>query len=300
MTRCANVAIIGRPNAGKSTLLNAILGEHLSIVTPKPQTTRKRVLGIHTDEQAQLIFMDTPGILKPRYRMQSAMMGYVTETLAECEIICVIVDVVKAVERETVIDPMVERLLRPILDEGASQIVLVLNKMDALKDPKRALPLIEEARASGLFHRSVAVSARDGREVDALVEILTELAPEGDFIYEPDQISTLPQRFFVAELIREAIFRHFREEVPYATDVAVVEFIEHADDKWHITADITVERDTQKAILIGKGGSALKQIGTEAREKIEDHLQHPVFLELFVKVRADWRNDRNQLGNLGY
>lgn len=300
MTRCANVAIIGRPNAGKSTLMNSILGEHLSIVTPKPQTTRKRVLGIYTDDDAQLIFMDTPGILKPRYRMQSAMMGYVTETLAECEIICVIVDVTKALDHETVIDPMIQRLLQPILDEGEAQIVLVLNKMDALKDPKRALGLVEEARLSGQFHRSVAVSAKEGREVDALVEVLKELAPEGDFIYEPDQISTLPQRFFVAELIREAIFHHFREEIPYATDVAIVEFIENEDEKWHITADITVERPTQKAILIGKGGSALKEIGIEAREKIEAHLQQPVFLELFVKVRADWRNDRNQLGNLGY
>ena len=300
MTRCANVAIIGRPNAGKSTLMNAVLGEHLSIVTPKPQTTRKRVLGIYTDDDTQLIFMDTPGILKPKYRMQSAMMGYVTETLAECEVICVIVDVAKALDRGTVIDPMVERLLQPILDEGEAQVVLVLNKMDALKDPKRALGLVEEARLSGQFHRSVAISAREGREVDALLNILKELAPEGEFIYEPDQLSTLPQRFFVAELIREAIFHHFREEVPYATDVDIVEFIEHEDEKWHITADIMVERPTQKAILIGKGGSALKQIGIQAREKIEDHLQHPVFLELFVKVRADWRNDRNQLGNLGY
>ncbi len=300
MTRCANVAIIGRPNAGKSTLLNAMLGEHLSIVTPKPQTTRRRILGIWTEQDTQLIFMDTPGVLKPRYRMQSAMMGYVTETLAECEIICVIVDVVKAVERGTIMDPMIERLIRPLKESGEAHLVLVVNKMDALKDPKRALPLIEEARLSGLFDRSVAVSARENKEVDALLQVLSELAPEGDFVYDPDQLSTLPQRFFVAELIRESIFHAYREEIPYATDVQVVEFAENEDGKWHITADITVERDTQKAILIGRKGEALKQIGIDARRKIEEHLGHGIFLELFVKVRTDWRNDRNQLMNLGY
>lgn len=303
MTKCANVAIIGRPNAGKSTLLNAILGEHLSIVTDKPQTTRKRVLGIHTTDNTQLVFTDTPGILKPNYGMQHAMMGYVRETLAEADIICVIVDVVKSVKHEAMTDPMIDRLLHPLLrvpQEERIPIVLVVNKMDALSSAQKALPLIEQARQSGMFVSSVAVSARDNREVDQLVKVLTELAPENDFMYEPDQLSTLPQRFFVAELIREAIFKKFRQEIPYATDVSIAEFKEDPDSKWHITADITVERPTQKGILIGKKGAALKEIGSEARIKIEDHLDQPVYLELFVKVRSDWRNDRNQLMNLGY
>lgn len=297
MTRCGHIAIIGRPNAGKSTLLNAILGEHLSIVTPKPQTTRKRVLGIYTDEQAQLIFVDTPGVLKPRYRMQHAMMGYVTDTLAEADVICMIVDAEKAVERGTALDPMITQLLS---SAKGTPVVLVLNKMDAVPVKKEVLPLIEEARLSGLFVRSVAVSALENKEVDALVGYLKELIPEGDFIYEPDQLSTLPQRFFVAELIREAIFRNYREEIPYATDVNILEFDEREDGKWHITADITVERDSQKGILIGKKGEALKKIGIQAREAIERHLGQEIFLELFVKVRTDWRDDRSQLQNLGY
>lgn len=300
LTHCAQVAIVGRPNAGKSTLLNAILGEHLSIVTPKPQTTRKRVLGIHTTNTTQLVFVDTPGVLKPRYRMQSAMMGYVTDTLAESDVICVVVDVTKVMEHDTIRDPMIEQLIRPVVEKDGIPVILVLNKMDAVKQPQMALGYMEEARHSGLYSRAIAVSAKSGREVDALVELLTEFAPEAEFQYDPDSLSTLPQRFFVAELIREAIFHHYRDEVPYATDVQVVEFAEHDDANWHITADITVERDTQKGILIGKGGEALKQIGIEARRSIETFLEQPVFLELFVKVRTDWRNDRNQLANLGY
>jgi GTP-binding protein Era len=300
MTKCAQVAIIGRPNAGKSTLLNAILGEHLSIVTPKPQTTRRSVLGIHTANDCQLIFVDTPGVLKPRYKLQSAMMQYVQESLEASDIICVIIDVVKAVEHESVLEPMMLSMLRPIAERGEIPIVLVLNKMDALGQSKMALPLVEQARLSKLFVKSVAISALQNREVDALIEILQRLAPEAPYLYEEDQLSTMPQRFFVAELVRETIFKHFREEVPYATDVQVVEFDEKEDGKWLITADITVERDTQKAIMIGKGGEALKRVGVESREAIEAHLGRPVRLELFVKVRNDWRNDRAQLANLGY
>jgi GTPase len=297
MTKCGHIAIIGRPNAGKSTLLNAILGEHISIVTPKPQTTRKRVLGIYTDDTTQLIFIDTPGVLKPKYRMQHAMMGYVTDTLAEADVVCVIVDAEKAVERGTALDPMITPLLSAA---KGTPVVLVLNKMDAVPVKKEVLPLIEEARLSGLFVRSVAISASENKEVDALVGYLKDLVPEGEFIYERDQLSTLPQRFFVAELIREAIFKQYREEIPYATDVNIIEFEEHEDTKWHITADITVERDSQKGILIGKKGEALKQIGIAARESIERHLGQEIFLELFVKVRTDWRDDRSQLLNLGY
>lgn len=300
MTKCAHVAIVGRPNVGKSTLLNAILGEHLSIVTAKPQTTRRNVLGIYSSDTTQLIFVDTPGVLRPRYRLQNAMMQYVQECLEQADIICVVVDIVKAVEHEAVLDPMLDSLLRKVTQHSSVPIVLVLNKMDALSQSKLALPLIEQARLSNLFVKSVAVSAKENKEVDALVTTLEQLAPEGEFLYDKDQLSTLPQRFFVAELIREEIFKQYREEIPYATDVTVVEFKEKSGSSWRITADITVERDTQKIILIGKGGEALKKVGIKAREAIEQQLQHPVHLELFVKVRSDWRNDRSQLANLGY
>lgn len=300
MSKFAQIALIGRPNAGKSTLMNAIIGEHLSIVTAKPQTTRRTVLGIHTDNDTQLVFIDTPGILRPQYQLQSSMMQYVRESLAACHILCVIVDVVKAVEHGTVLDPMTQKLLKPVAADGHVPIVLVLNKMDALPQSKQALPLIEQARESGLFTRSVAVSALQGREVSALVEILQGLAPEGDFQYAPDELSTMPQRFFAAEFIREAIFTHFREEIPYSTDVQVIRFDETDPNRWLISADITVERESQKGILIGKGGLALKTIGSEARESIEKFLDRHVHLELFVKVRTDWRNNRTQLSNLGY
>jgi len=297
MSRCATVALIGRPNAGKSTLSNAILGAHLSIVTPKPQTTRKRVLGIFTDDDTQLIFVDTPGILKPRYKLQHAMLGYVHESIDESDILCVVVDVVKAAERGTIDDPLIDTLLAK---RQGTPTILVLNKMDALRDKQQALVLIEQARLSGRYTKAIAISASEEKFVDDLVTMLKEYAPEGPFVYDADELSTLPQRFFVAELIREAVFTLFREEVPYATDVTIIEFEERSEGKWYIAADIIVERDTQKAILIGAKGAALKTIGERARAAIEAHLEHPVYLELYVKVRSDWRNDRAQLAGLGY
>lgn len=296
MTRCATVAIIGRPNAGKSTLLNAILGMHLSIVTSKPQTTRKRVVGIHTQDNTQLVFLDTPGMLAPRYSLQRHMMGYVDESLDAADIVVVVVDAAMVVERGTVLDP----LWVPALERRKRPTILVLNKMDALPVRKEALPLMEQARLSGLFVKAIAISARDNTYVEDLTSMLIELAPEAPFIYPDDVVSDQPERFFVAEFIREAIFAKFAEEVPYATEVMITEFKEREGGKWYIAADIVVERDNQKAILIGAKGSALKQVGETARATIEEHLGHPIFLELYVKVRNDWRNDRAQLLSMGY
>jgi GTPase len=295
-TRCATVAIVGRPNAGKSTLLNSILGTKLSIVTPKPQTTRKRVHGIYTNESAQLIFIDTPGVLSPRYRMQKSMMGYVDESLDEADIVVVVVDVVKAVERESISDS----LLWPMLERRKKPTILALNKMDALGVRKEALPLMEQARLSGAFTKAIAISAASNTYVEDLLAMLCEIAPEGPFVYDTDTLSDQPERFFVGELIREVVFQRFKDEIPYATDVSIVEFKEREEGKWYIAADIIAERDTQKAILIGAKGAALKRVGEEARQAIEAHLEQGVYLELFVKVRNDWRNDRTQLASLGY
>ena len=296
MTRCATVAIVGRPNSGKSTLLNAILDMHLSIVTSKPQTTRKRVLGIDTTEDAQLIFLDTPGMLKPRYRLQRSMMGYVEEALDEADIICVVIDTPKAIERGTIFDPM----WHEELVKRKRPTVLVLNKMDAVGIRKEALPLMEQARLSGLFTKAIAISAKDKKYIDELVAMLRELAPEGPFVYDPDAASDQTDRFFVGEFIREAVFKQFTEEVPYATEVMITEFKENEEGKWYISADVIVERDNQKAIIIGAKGAALKKIGSAARATIEEYLGHPVYLELYVKVRHDWRNDRAQLSSMGY
>lgn len=296
MTHCATVAIVGRPNSGKSTLLNAIMQMHLSIVTAKPQTTRKRILGIDTTDEVQLIFLDTPGMLKPRYKLQRSMMGFVEESLDEADIICVVVDTKKAIERKTVLDPLwleaVKKRKRPT--------VLVLNKMDAVGIRKEALPLMEEARLSGMFEKAIAISAKDNKYVDELLVMLRELAPEGPFAFDSDVASDQTDRFFVGEFIRESVFKQFTEEVPYATEVMISEFKENPEGKWYIGADIIVERDNQKAIIIGAKGAALKKIGETARATIEEYLGHPVYLELYVKVRSDWRNDKAQLSSMGY
>ncbi len=296
MTKYATVALIGRPNAGKSTLMNAIMEMHLSIVTNKPQTTRRRVLGIDTKDDTQLVFLDTPGILKPKYRLQRSMMGFVDEALDEADIICVVVDTPKAIERGNILDPM----WAGIIEKRKRPTVLVLNKMDAVKIRKEALPLMEQARESGLFAKAIAISARDNKYVDDLMGMLRELAPEGPFQYDTDIASDQTDRFFVAEFVREAVFKQFTEEVPYATEVMITEFKEREGGKWYISADIIVERENQKAILIGAKGAALKQVGSAARATIEAHLGFPVFLELYVKVRSDWRNDRAQLASMGY
>ncbi len=296
MTRCATVALVGRPNAGKSTLMNAILGMHLSIVTPKPQTTRKNILGIHTTESTQLVFIDTPGLLTPRYKLQRSMMGSVDQGLEQADIICVVVDATKASQRETILDPMWKRTL----EREQKPAVLILNKMDILPNRSNALALMEEARLSGLFCKAIAISARNNTYVEDLLAILTEMSPEAPFAYGADEITDRPERFFVAEFIRETIFTQFKEEVPYATEVSITEFKEREGGKWYIAADILVERENQKAILIGAKGSALKAVGETARRVIEEHLGTPVYLELFVKVRNDWRNDRAQLESLGY
>ncbi|MBU3678168.1 MAG: GTPase Era [Candidatus Kapabacteria bacterium] len=296
MTRCATIAIVGRPNSGKSTLLNAIMQMHLSIVTAKPQTTRKRILGIDTTDDVQLIFLDTPGMLKPRYKLQRSMMGFVEESLDEADIICVVVDTKKAIERKTVLDPLwleaVKKRKRPT--------VLVLNKMDAVGIRKEALPLMEEARLSGMFEKAIAISAKDNKYVDELLVMLRELAPEGPFAFDPEAASDQTDRFFVGEFIRESVFKQFTEEVPYATEVMITEFKENPEGKWYIGADVIVERDNQKAIIIGAKGAALKKIGETARATIEEYLGHAVYLELYVKVRSDWRNDKAQLNSMGY
>jgi len=269
---------------------------HLSIVTNKPQTTRKRVLGIHTEDDSQLIFLDTPGLLAPKYQMQKAMMGYVDESLDAADIICIIVDVKKAFERGTIIDPM----WADAIQKRKSPTILVLNKMDMLGVPKEAMVLMEQARLSGLFQQAIAISAKDNTFVEDLVALLRQLSPEAPFEYDSEIVSDQSERFFVAEFIREAIFKQFSEEIPYAADVMIAEFKEREGGKWYIAADIMVERENQKAILIGAKGGALKQVGEVSRATIEKHLGRPVYLELYVKVRNDWRNDRTQLASLGY
>lgn len=289
MHRSGYAAIVGKPNAGKSTLLNALLGQKLSIVTPKPQTTRHRVLGILSGEAHQIIFLDTPGIIKPRYGLQESMMRAVRRAIADADVTLFIADATRQ-------DPD-ELSLEELRDAPA---VLVLNKMDLIRK-EEALPLVEKYVALRTFADVVPISARKRTNLDTLLDVIVSQIPAGPPFYPRDMISEHPERFFVAEIVREKIFRKFGQEIPYSTQVNVVDFSEKTESgKDLIDAEIVVERDSQKAILLGKGGSAIKDVGVRARKSIEKFLGRPVYLRLFVKVRKGWRDSEGKLRSFGY
>ena len=287
--RSGYVAIVGKPNAGKSTLLNALLGQKLSIVTSKPQTTRHRVLGILSDADSQIIFLDTPGVIEPRYGLQESMMRSVRRAVVDADLILFIADVTRE-SPDTL----------SLAELGNVPAVLVLNKMDLIRS-EDALPLVEKYTSLRTFADVVPISAWKETNLDVLTEVIAARIPEGPPFYPKDQVSEHPERFFVAEIIREKIFQKFGQEVPYSTQVNIVDFTEKSDSgKDIIDAEIVVERDSQKAILIGKNGAAVKEIGIRARKSIELFLERPVYLRLFVKVRKGWRDSDTQLRSFGY
>lgn len=293
--RTGYVAIVGEPNVGKSTLLNTLLGAKLSIVTKKPQTTRKSVLGILTNDRAQIIFRDTPGVLTPRYLLQEKMVGYVTSALADADVILLMLDVN---------DPNLERIINtPIGDitKLRKPIILLLNKMDALKDKKEALPIMEKFLNMGAFAEIVPASGLYAQNTERLVEVLEKYLPLGQLLYDPEIISEQPERFFVSELIREKVMELYKQEIPYAVEINIVQFKERPQpEKLFISAEIIVERDTQKGIIIGNKGEALKRLGQRARTEVEEFLGQGVYLELFVKVRENWRGSESRLRSFGY
>ncbi len=295
-TKSGYIALVGKPNAGKSTLMNALMGTKLSIVTPKPQTTRKRVLGIYTDGDMQIVFHDTPGLLKPKYEMQRTMMEYVDDSMRDADIIAVLLDLEKCRDPKTYFhETFIENLSRIKKPK-----ILLLNKLDTKTDRKEVLPLIIAINEMALFDEIIPMSALKSSNIGTFLEVAKKYLPEGVFYYDPEMLSTQPQRFFVSEMIREHIFRGFGDEVPYSTEVSISEFKERENGKWFISADIIVERDSQKKIMIGKGGLKIKTIGEKARADIEEHLGLPIYLELFVKVRKDWRDKKNMLKSFGY
>jgi GTP-binding protein Era len=286
------VALVGRPNAGKSTLLNAILGHKVSIVSDKPQTTRNRIVGILNDPRGQIVFLDTPGIHRPLHKMNVRMMDHARSALAEADVIAAIVDATEASGKG---DEFVLEMLRQA--EEPSRILL-LNKIDLLKKEK-LLPMLARYHETGLFEELVPVSAarRDG--VDSLVSLLFRMLPEGPARYSTEDYTTQPERFFAAEIVREKLLHHTKEELPYTTAVAVEKWDEDEESgRIQIWASIFVERDSQKKIVIGKGGSMIKQIGTEARLELEQVLGASVRLDLHVAVRELWREDERFLGEL--
>jgi len=284
------VSIIGRPNSGKSTLLNHLVGEKISIVTNKPQTTRRIVRGIVTGPDGQIVFLDTPGIHKPIHRMNEGMMKAVREAMADIDLILLIVDASVAFGRG---DEFTLDLLKP----ASGRKFLLLNKID-LVEKKNLLPLIERYSKLGEFEEIIPISALSGENVDALIGQILKYLPEGPMFYPADQISDQQERAIAAEMIREKLIVLTEEEMPYSTAVVIDRFAEDAK-LYRIFASIFVERDSQKAIVIGKAGQKLKQIGTEARNELESFLGRKVFLELHVKVKKHWRDDENTLRGLG-
>lgn len=295
-TKAGFVAIIGKPNAGKSSFMNTIIGEKLSIVTDKPQTTRKRVLGIYTDSNIQIVFTDTPGVLKPRYEMQETMMEYVSESISASDLLLVIYDV-SAFSPDK---PPFHSSFVNMMKSAEKKTILLLNKSDLVKDKKEILPAILKFSELGIFDEIIPTSALSKDDAAKVIEVISSYLPASPFYYDEELLSTQSQRFFVSELVREEIFKNFSEEIPYSTEVHIVEFKEREEGKWYISAEIVVEKDTQKGIMIGKGGSKLKEIGERSRAAIEAHLDMPVYLELFVKVRANWRSKKNFLKSFGY
>lgn len=294
-TKAGFVAIVGRPNAGKSTLLNALLDFKLSIVTHKAQTTRKRVAGIHTKDNTQIVFLDTPGIIKPDYEMQKSMMTYVSSSVEEADVLVVLID-----SSTYNIEKGFDELIQLYLENFKKHKILLLNKTDKLDDKKALLPLMLFMQKTGYFNQIIPISALKKDNTELLLEEITKLLPESPFYYDPEQLSTESQRFFVSELIREQVFYRLNEELPYSTEVLINEFKERENGKWYISVEIVVERDSQKKIVVGKGGSMIKEIGQKARKGIEKHLEKEVYLEIFVKVKNDWRNNKNMLKSFGY
>lgn len=290
------VALIGKPNAGKSTLLNSILGTNLSIVTPKPQTTRKEVIGILTEDDYQIVFLDTPGIIKPRYKLQEAMMEIIPNALQSADILLVLFDT-EDVKKHS--NPLHSETIA-LLEKYTVPKIAILNKIDLCKSKIEIIPLLDKISTLLKFDEIIPISAKEKENLNPVIASILKYLPENEFYYDEESLSTLNNKFFASEIIREQVFLLTEEEVPYSTEVQISEFTERYNRKWFIRADIIVEKQTQKQIIIGKNGNLIKQIGLQARIKIEELLEHEVYLELFVKVRNDWRNNPAHLKSFGY
>ena len=290
------VAIIGLPNAGKSTLLNTMLGQKLSIITAKPQTTRKRILGILSEENFQIIFLDTPGIISPAYLLQEKMMDDIKNSIDDSDIIVFLID---AKDDPSGYKLLNQEFVKKTVGEINKSKLLVINKVDLISQ-EQANELIIHYGNTNLFEEVIPVSATLNFNIQRVIEDLLKYIPEGPKLFPEDQLTDANERFFVSEIIREKILELYRDEIPYSCEVLIAEFKEREHNKHYISAKIVVEKDSQKAIIIGKGGTAIKKLGKVARESIEEFLQREVFLELRVKVRKKWRSDENLLKNFGY
>lgn len=296
------VNIVGNPNVGKSTLMNQLVGEKISIATFKAQTTRHRIMGIVNDDDSQIVFSDTPGVLKPNYKMQEYMLHFSESALADADILLYVTDVVENPEKNAGFLAKVREMTIPV--------ILLINKIDSLatapaKDGKAANPnerlgeLVEKWHSLLPNAEILPISAANKFGTDMLMKRIKELLPESPAYFDKDQLTDKPAKFFVSEIIREKILRYYDKEIPYSVEVVVERFKED-EHHIHINAVIYVERDSQKGIIIGHQGVALKKVSTEARKSLERFFGKAVYLEVFVKVDKDWRNSERELDNFGY
>ncbi|ATV30674.1 GTPase Era [Prevotella intermedia] len=290
MHKAGFVNIVGNPNVGKSTLMNQLVGEKISIATFKAQTTRHRIMGIVNTEDMQIVFSDTPGVLKPNYKMQEMMLQFSESALADADILLYVTDVIENPEKNTDFLEKVAKMQIPV--------ILLINKIDE-SDQKTLVTLVEKWH--GLLPKAeiLPISAKNKFGTDTLMKRIKELLPESPAYFDKDQLTDKPAKFFVSEIIREKILRYYDKEVPYSVEVVVERFKED-EKKIHINAVIYVERDSQKGIIIGHQGQALKKVSTEARKSLEKFFDKKIYLETFVKVDKDWRNSQKELGNFGY
>lgn len=285
------VNIVGNPNVGKSTLMNDLVGERVSIITAKAQTTRHRIMGIVNEPDYQIVFSDTPGVLSPKYKMQEAMLNFSEGALTDADILLYVTDVVEDPTKNA-------EFLKKVAGENIP-VLLVINKIDLLKNQEELTTIVDRWKELLPNAEIFPTSAKEHFNVSNLMNRIIELLPVSPPYFGKDALTDKPARFFVTEIIREKILLNYEKEVPYATEV-VVEKFDESDNSIHIMAVIYVERDSQKGILIGKGGSMLKRVGSEARKDIERFFDKRVYLELFVKVEANWRNRENKLRAFGY
>ena len=285
------VSLLGRPNAGKSTLLNRIIGQKLAIVSDKPQTTRTRVVGVKNYPEGQVVFVDTPGVHKPTHRLNVRMVDIALESMREVDVLALIVDAAVKPGKG-------DRYMLDLLKEARQPAILVLNKVDLVAKQK-LLPLIDHYRQEHPFAEIVPASASDGTNVDVLEKLFLQYLPEGDPLYPPEYLTDQTERFFVAEVVREQVLQLTHDELPFSTAVVVDRFDESsADERVDLYCTILVDRESQKPIVIGKGGAMIKQIGTGARAELERYLEKHVYLDLHVKVKSEWRDDERMLDEI--
>lgn len=286
------VAIIGKPNVGKSTLINDILGCKLSIVTPKPQTTRKKIMGVLTRDNYQIVFYDTPGIMEPKYELQKYMVKEAHNAVKDADVILMMVEPFEPPGK-------VEKEVMRRLFQTHVPVILAINKVD-LVEKDSLIPVISAYGEHFKFAEIVPISVLKGTNLDLMLDLLVKYLPEGEPFYPEDYITDYNERFLASEIIREKVFEYYGEEIPYSTTVEIDEFKEREKGKDFIKAIIYVERESQKGIIIGEDGKAIKRVGVIAREEIEKQIGRKVYLELWVKVMEKWRKDKSKLHRLGY